>query len=236
VAEAKLKADAETARRLKEESDTERKAVAELRGDAAQRRKPKPDVPPGGRSSRRTRIERGRGATALAREAGRPWPTRPQGAQGSLFVAGSRLRPRSPRRSGASCYEARPKKHTQGSRVGTQARTQAQVRNRSRPERPTRIVYAYARSRTRRRRSRCANKSCACPHAYRAPDPKPHHVHRHAVAAPTRHHAMCGLAPRITRISNEPGDGHRNGRHPSLIFHRAACLYLRLSGTERPLP
>lgn len=179
-AEAKLTADAETARRLKEESDTERKAVAEseatrLATEAEARRAAAAGVKPAHENS----------SVAVARPRS---PVKPPAvadqdrkARKEVFVAEPAPPKIGKKKRRVVAYEARPKKHKLGQLAAHKhgrKHTYVIVETRA----PKRIVYAYRQKpHAAPPGARVRNKSCACPHAYRAPEPKPHHVHRHAV-------------------------------------------------------
>ncbi|MGZ5849510.1 MAG: hypothetical protein ACXWJN_02845 [Methyloceanibacter sp.] len=178
-AEAKLNAAAETARRLKEESDTERKAVAEseatrLATEAEARRAAAAGVKPAHENS----------SVAVARPRS---PVKPPAvadqdrkARKEVFVAEPAPPKIVKRKRRVVAYEARPKKQKRGQLAAQKhgrKHTYITVETRA----PKRIVHAYRQKPHAAPPVPVRNKSCACPHAYRALDPKPHHVHRHAV-------------------------------------------------------
>ena len=213
-AEAKLNAAAETARRLKEESDTERKAVAEseatrLATEAEARRAAAAGVKPAHENS----------SVAVARPRS---PVRPPAvadqdrkARKEVFVAEPAPPKIVKKRRRVVAYEARPKKHKRGQladhkygRKHTYVIVETQTRQH--------IVYAYRQKLHAAPSVPVRNKSCACPHAYRA-----HHVHSHAVrrayAAPRHVWRSCRDDAYFERTH---ATHQRNGRQPSLIFHR----------------
>ena len=213
-AEAKLNAAAETARRLKEESDTERKAVAEseatrLATEAEARRAAAAGVKPAHENS----------SVAVARPRS---PVRPPAvadqdrkARKEVFVAEPAPPKIVKKKRRVVAYEARPKKHKRGQladhkygRKHTYVIVETQA--------PKRIVYGYRQKPHAAPPVPVRNKSCACPHAYRA-----HHVHSHAVrrayAAPRHVWRSCRDDAYFERTH---ATDQRNGRQPSLIFHR----------------
>jgi hypothetical protein len=218
-AEAKLNTAAETARRLKEESDTERKAVAEseatrLATEAEARRAAAAGVKPAHENS----------SVAVARPRS---PIRPPAvadqdrkARKEVFVAEPAPPKIVKKKRRVVAYEARPKKHKRGQlaahkygRKHTYVIVETQTRKH--------IVYAYRQKPHAAPPVPVRNKPCGCPHAYRAPESKPHHVHRHAVrrtyAAPRHVWRSCRDDAYFERTH---ATQHRNGRQPSLIFHR----------------
>jgi hypothetical protein len=213
-AEATLNAAAETARRLKEESDTERKAVAEseatrLATEAEARRAAAAGVKPAHENS----------SVAVARPRS---PVRPPAvadqdrkARKEVFVAEPAPPKIVKKKRRVVAYEARPKKHKRGQladhkygRKHTYVIVDTQTRKH--------IVYAYRQKLHAAPSVPVRNKSCACPHAYRA-----HHVHSHAVrrayAAPRHVWRSCRDDAYFERTH---ATHQRNGRQPSLIFHR----------------
>jgi hypothetical protein len=223
-AEAKRVAEAETARRLKEEAETERKAVAEAEAKrlaseaaakraAAEGRKPAHEnssvavaVPSPGHAPEMPAVvepERKARKEVLASE---PGPAKIVKTRRRVVVA----------------YEARPKKGKHG---------QAALYKHGHNHRyvvvealqPKRIVHAYRRKAHAAPPLPVRSKTpwCACPHAYRAPAPKLHHARshivRHAYAAP---HAVWHSCGNDSYFDGVPLAHHHKVRRRNLIFRR----------------
>jgi hypothetical protein len=226
AAQTKRIADAETARRLKEESDTERKAVAEseatrLATEAGAKRAAAAGLKPAHENS----------SVAVARP--RPPPAKApasaeqeRNARKEVFVA-EPIPPKivKKKRRLAANYDVRPKKGKRG-----QLAAHKHVHEHSyvlvEERRPKRFVHAY------RQKSHDAppipvrNKvrkapACACPRAYRAP--KLHHVRPYAAwHGPRVTWRSCGGD---SHVEAAPSTHHRKSRNPNLIF-RHPRLYI----------
>jgi hypothetical protein len=219
AAETKRIADAETARRLKEESDTERKAVAEseatrLATEAGAKRAAAAGLKPAYENS----------SVAVARP--RPPPAKApasaeqeRNARKEVFVA-EPVPPKivKKKRRVAANYDARLKKGKHGQLAAHKHGHEHRyvfVEER----RPKCIVHAY------RQKSHDAppipvrNKvrkapACACPRAYRAP--KLHHVRPYAAwHGPRVTWRSCGDD---SYVEAAPSTHHRKSRNPNLIF------------------